>query len=746
MSGTGAGERHRPGGQGVPVPSGPGQAYLTGRLKSVLHRVQTALAQRARDTDGEAPDPFQSLYISPSAVTRLMDRLDAPVELARHHQAWLAATEAFADTAEGEGHRVPLRHLARAFGLQPLDTELLMTVLAPDLDARFERFYAYLNDDPAQYRPTVGLALRLCGADLAEPWDRARLITGPLVTEGLLGVIDDTRPHPTRPLRVNDQITAYLLQHHTLPPVLRGILTPPPSLPPLPASCTARLEEVTALLTAHAPLVHLYGPPGSPAALLAHTALHTAGRPARTLTLPTDPGIGPGTIAELCAAALLEARLDGTGLHLDAEHPPPPSVLRTVLDTLTDTALPLPLALTTTTPWDPAWSPTPPPSLHCPPLPAAERTALWHHALTPVTPPADATRIAAHMSTYRASPHHIHAAVHQAHTTAHATGTPLDTHRLHQALRSRHTGRLHHLTRRIQPAVTWHDLVVPPLVSEQLHDLTHRARHREKVLGQWHMRPGGGRGLGTCALFSGESGTGKTLAAEVIAADLHLDLYVINLATVIDKYIGETEKNLEHIFTEAETADGVLLFDEADALFGKRSETKDARDRYANVETAYLLQRLEAFNGLALLTTNLYNNIDSAFVRRLDMIIHFPLPNPAQRQTLWETSLPPGLPRSPDLDLPHIATTYELTGGSIRSCAINAAYHTAATNQPLTTTTLLNAIRTEHRKLGHLINNNKYTYDPNISTSNTLTNGTYRVVADRLDGRSGRDLPPCPRT
>ena len=169
--------------------------------------------------------------------------------------------------------------------------------------------------------------------------------------------------------------------------------------------------------------------------------------------------------------------------------------------------------------------------------------------------------------------------------------------------------------------------MLPAAVIGQLRELAARARHRDQVLTDWRMRPGGGRGRGITALFAGDSGTGKTMSAEVIAGELGLDLYTINLATVVDKYVGETEKNLERIFTEAGGVNAVLLFDEADAVFGKRSEVRDAHDRYANIESAYLLQRMESFDGLAVLATNLRANIDDAFTRRLDAIVDFPVPD-----------------------------------------------------------------------------------------------------------------------
>jgi SpoVK/Ycf46/Vps4 family AAA+-type ATPase len=192
------------------------------------------------------------------------------------------------------------------------------------------------------------------------------------------------------------------------------------------------------------------------------------------------------------------------------------------------------------------------------------------------------------------------------------------------------------------------------------------------------------------------------MSAEVIAADLGLDLYTVDLATVIDKYIGETEKNLERIFSEAAGINGVLLFDEADAIFGKRSEVKDAHDRYANVESAYLLQRMETFDGLALLATNLRANLDDAFTRRLDLVVDFPLPDADRRRLLWDRSLGTTLPRAADLDLDFCAHAFELAGGNIRSIAVTAAYLAAESGAPVTMRTLIHAVHREYQKLGRL--------------------------------------------
>ncbi|HKT00551.1 MAG TPA: ATP-binding protein, partial [Rugosimonospora sp.] len=281
-------------------------------------------------------------------------------------------------------------------------------------------------------------------------------------------------------------------------------------------------------------------------------------------------------------------------------------------------------------------------------------------------------------------------------------GTPVGPAHLRYGARSQNAAGLERLARRTEPAVDWADLVLPAPILGQLRELASRARHRDLVLEEWRMRPGGGRGRGVTGLFAGDSGTGKTMSAEVIAAGLGMDLYTVNLATVVDKYVGETEKNLEHIFVEAAGVNGVLLFDEADAIFGRRSEVRDAHDRYANIESAYLLQRMETFDGLAILATNLRANLDEAFTRRLDMMIDFPLPDEALRRSLWDRCLGAAMPRATDVDLDFLAAGFELTGGHIRSAAITAAYLAAEAGRPVTMADVVGGVAREYRKLGRL--------------------------------------------
>ena len=301
----------------------------------------------------------------------------------------------------------------------------------------------------------------------------------------------------------------------------------------------------------------------------------------------------------------------------------------------------MPVVLTGTSAWDPNWSDRVPLITEASRLTVGERTELWRRELGRLADGIDVGDIAAQ---YIFGPRQIAAAITAAEALARSTrGTPIDSD-LRRGARSQNAAGLERLARRVEPEVSWADIVLPDKALRQLRELTTRARNRERVLSDWRMRPGGGRGTGVTALFAGDSGTGKTMAAEVIAADLGLDMYTVNLATVVDKYIGETEKNLERIFAEASRVSAVLLFDEADAIFGKRSEVRDAHDRYANIESAYLLQRMETFDGLAVLATNLRANLDDAFTRRLDMVVDFPLPDEAARLALWQRCLAPPVP------------------------------------------------------------------------------------------------------
>ncbi|MEU0881721.1 ATP-binding protein [Lentzea sp. NPDC005914] len=637
------------------------------RMAGLERRIRAAVSAR-RATDPNPDDPFRGLYLSDEVIEALLD----------------SGREPFAPfvetTADGR-----LGRLARKAHLSEADVELLLVALAPDVDSRFEQFYGYLNDDVTRRRATVGLALRLCGLAEASSQGRARLDQGsPLVRCGLITVEDSERPLLSRSLRVPDRVGAHLLGDDRPDPSLTDFVTLSGDPVPMPGA-----ERLARGIERGVKLVYLREHPGGGAAELAVSALARAGFPALLVDAArmTD-----------ALAVTREALLRGAGVTIG------PVDSNFTLDPLLHDEIPViaygPGA------WEPRWTRMPPLQHDAVQVPFDVRVSLWRTELDgKLARGIDPAEVTAH---FVLGPTQISRAAHAATVSALADDGLVDAAHLRSGARSQNAGGLQRLARRIEPAVSWPDLVLPAPITSLLRELAARAKHRDRVIDEWRMRPGGGRGRGVTALFAGDSGTGKTMSAEVIAASLGLDLYTVNLATVVDKYVGETEKNLERIFVEAAGVNGVLLFDEADAIFGKRSEVRDAHDRYANIESAYLLQRMESFDGIAVLATNLRANLDDAFTRRIDVIVDFPLPDADLRRGLWDRCLGGAVPRSSDVDLDFMAASFELAGGHIRSAAVTAAYLAAAAGHVIGMVELIGAVAREYRKLGRLVGEREF--------------------------------------
>ncbi len=264
---------------------------------------------------------------------------------------------------------------------------------------------------------------------------------------------------------------------------------------------------------------------------------------------------------------------------------------------------------------------------------------------------------------------------------------------------------MHHLAdlaKKMEARYTLSDLILPEQQAEEIDALIAMARNRSRVLEDWGVGKKLVSGRGISALFTGLPGTGKTLSAQVIAGELGLELYRVDLSTIISKYIGETEKNLERIFTEAQNSNVILFFDEADSLFGRRSEVSDSHDRYANIEVGYLLQRIETYDGIVLMATNLGSNLDEAFARRIHFIINFPFPDEETRLRLWQLLVPDNIAKDPDIDLRPLAYSYKIAGGSIRNAVVWAIYSSARKNRPLSREDLLLGIEREYQKMGRV--------------------------------------------
>ncbi|MFG2364927.1 ATP-binding protein [Streptomyces mirabilis] len=652
-------------------------------------REQVALLVEHRSaTDPTAADPLRGLYLSEDAVRHLLE----PAGQDPAPENW----------GSERGDRLDL--LAGRLGLTELDVRILLIALAPDLDRTFEPLYGYLNDDVSRRRATTGLALDLCGLPAHRAEARARFHpSAPLAALGLIVVEEPERPFLSRSLRVPDRLIAHLLGDETLDAALTGHvhrLRAPVRGEQYDEVFLRRLADRLAA----APLtVYLREHRAGDGLACAAGALRDAsGREA--LHFAPDRTAGQEPIADL----LREARLRDCAIVVSPLPEDPAPLMRALA--VDDVSV----LFTDPRPYDPHWCDHRDPLVLDAPRLRSGAVDAWAVALgtgvdsetsaqvAPVPEPAPGFDLAPVVAPYRLGGDRILRAARAAQRLAVFEGTALTPAHLRLAARQQSASGLERHARRIRPDVGWEDLVLPDKPLVQLHELALRARHRDQVLGDWRLSAGGGRGRGVLGLFAGDSGTGKTLSAEVVAAELGLDLYVVQLSSIVDKYVGETEKNLERIFTEADRTDAVLLFDEADSVFGKRSEVKDSHDRYANMESSYLLQRLESFDGIALLTTNLRANIDEAFTRRLDLVIDFPFPDAGQRLALWQHALT-HVPCAEDTDPGAVARDFELAGGSIRSAVVTAAYGAAGRGAPVDTADLLDGARREYRKAGRLV-------------------------------------------
>jgi hypothetical protein len=617
-----------------------------------------------------------------------------------------------------EGVYLRLVALAESFDLCPFDVEVVVMCLAPEVDRRYERLYAYLHDDVTRRVPTVDLVLGLLCADLeAKLAARTRFThSAPLVRYGLVTFVED----PAQPsyslldknIRLEPRVARFLLGDDETAERVRSyarIIVPAVTFADLlfPAEFGASLAR----LAEHAGddlLLYCQGAYGVGKQSAAAACCRRWN--ATLLVVATDllASCPAEEFALLLRLVDREARLQGAVMYwenvdvlLGEEMRPRLSLLLS-----TSAAYPGPVFLAGDTRWEPVDAPATMTfvRLEFPAPGYAERLGLWSAALDGVA--ATGLDLTAVSGKFRLTGGQIQDAAATARNIAHARtpGAPQVTQDdLLAACRLQSNRKLAALAQRITPHYTWHDIVLPAERMEQLREIADQVRYRAVVYEAWgfERKVAGGRGL--AVLFAGPSGTGKTMAADVLAHDLGLDLYKIDLSTVVSKYIGETEKNLARIFAEAASSNAVLFFDEADALFGKRSQVRDAHDRYANLEISYLLQKLEEHEGVVVLATNLRKNLDDAFVRRLHATIEFPVPDVEDRRRIWEQIWPAAAPRDGYLDLGTLARQIELPGGNIRNIAVAGAFLAAADGGVVTMAHLVRATRREYQKMGKVL-------------------------------------------
>jgi hypothetical protein len=604
-----------------------------------------------RLAEGRPPQDFAGMYVGQEELDRVLvtlPGLDGPAaELAaavreRTDPEVARARAAFRASLDGDS---PLASLARSARLAPPEAEVLALLAAVETSPARQRLVAYVQDSVQLPQLTLATLGRIF-ADPDHPADLcvapgAALCRAELVEVGISGA------WATRTCALPGRVVWHL----------RGDSSADADLPPGSSRQAGEAAgDEPALLMVNG---------GDRQSRLGVVAHRWPGRGRLMCTVPTSRAqwsavVREATLGDLVVVLHLDAPLDPTGADL---------VTRTAhLTWVLSSTVELPLESLPDRPWREVR------------VDSGEADAAdWRAALGTDPDPA-----------YRLSRDQLRlvAAARQA-----ADGP------VGPAVRRLAGGHLERLAVRVRPRRTWADLVLPADDAQQLRELAARHRQRGVVYRDWQFPALPSTGI--VAMFAGPSGTGKTLAAEVVAGELGLDLYKVDVSAVVDKYIGETEKNLERIFVAAAAGDLVLFFDEADALFGKRSEVSDARDRYANIEVAYLLQRLESYDGLVILATNLQRNIDQAFLRRISVAVDFVLPEEPQRRAIWQRCFPPTAPVA-DLDLDFVARQFKISGGVIHNAALAAAFLAAEEGDAITMRHVVLAIKREFQKLGRL--------------------------------------------
>jgi hypothetical protein len=701
----------------------------------LLLRVQV---WRARQRHADAEQELAAFYIPEAEADAVLDQaigtptwaiVPLPPELREAVQSRL--DQLAADNAEHtagslrQGVSLRLVELARLFDLTTFDVDVILACLAPELDRRYERLYAYLHDDVTRRQPTVDLALNLLCPDLETKVAARTRFTpaAPLFRHHLvqLGEEPDQRSASWlgRTLRLDPRVARFLLDDDVvddrLQPYAR-VVTDAASLDDLvfPEAFRRQLSQLVGHAGTNGANLVLYCQ-GSYGVGKQTAAMACCQELGGALLVVDGKRLAASSLEEFATLARLidrEARLQGVLLYwedfdalLTDEKDAHLATLLPVLE-----AHPGPTFLAGAATWEPVDAlrsvtfvrlPFPQPGYQ-------ERLHLWRAALAEdagvtLDPELD---LAALANKFRLSGGQIRDAAGTARNLARARapGAPLLTQAdLHAACRLHSNRKLAELAQKITPHYAWDDLVLPADQLAQLGEIYHQVQYRALVYDAWGFDRKLAMGKGLSILFAGPPGTGKTMAADVLAGALGLDLYKIDLSTVVSKYIGETEKNLARIFDEARTSNAILFFDEADALFGKRTQVRDAHDRYANVEISYLLQKMEEYEGVVILATNLRKNLDEAFVRRLHVTVEFPMPDVADRRRIWAQIWPAATPRDPDLDLDFLASRVDVAGGSIRNIALAGAFLAAADGGVVTMQHLLRATHREYQKMGKVL-------------------------------------------
>jgi AAA+ superfamily predicted ATPase len=727
--------------RGAGLPYEDNAAHLRDELRKLdmlIERRAAALDRRREMTEGLAAS--RGVFISREEFDQLLHdaepaeaRTAPAVDVEDCLTSLADAIESSVEASIQRGVFLGLPGLATRFELSPLERHAVVVCLAPELDQKYDTLYAYLQQDITRKRPSADLVLDLACTSGRERWQARPTLSdhGALFRAEILETMDDPRSPSgssglARFIKLNDRILRFLLGNHDQDARLDGfakLLHPAHSLDEVLIEPSIK-AEATAILAHHFAgdpsawdrlIVGLRGPRGIGKRDLALALCDQLGCP----LLHVDMALLAARTkdaASMLRLAFREGLLQQGALYLDhldqlpEEDAQTSAWLKTLAHVIDEYGWLT--FLGTEKPWSPAelFGEQPFYSIEFSgPDPSIQRAA-WQRALMFSVPDLEPAWPEELVSRFSLTPGQIAAAARGAarrcviRHDARRPGLP----DLYAACREQSCHRLGELAIKIEPRYGWHDVVLPENTLAQLHEICSHVRHRHRVLGEWRFERKLSYGKGLSALFVGPSGTGKTMAAEVIATELQLDLYKIDLSTVVSKYIGETEKNLAKIFGEAESSNAILFFDEADALFGKRTKVSDAHDRYANIETSYLLQKMESYAGVAILATNFQENIDEAFARRIRFLVDFPFPDAERRQQIWRTHFPAEAPTSREIDYTWLGQQLQITGGNIKNIALNAAFLAAEDGGEIAMDHVLRGAKREFEKIGKLWNEKEF--------------------------------------
>lgn len=703
----------------------PQDIALSSPLESLLpslHRLDQLLDWASRNMQLQRPEtplPFRGLYVSSEDVARGLSQAPGSAPFAAELAA-LGAAFPSAPPADS-----PLAGLVQRFGLTGFDADLLMLAVAPEIDLRYERVFAYLQDDVTRKRPTVELALNLLCASAQEKLERRSHLSpdATLLRDGLLHVVPD--PNQVEPpflahyLKPDEQITRLLLGDAALDSRLAPfceLSQPSPNWDDVPLGPEIKTALAGLVQQAHAdrqPLrLYFQGTAGTgkrqaAQALAAHLGV-------KLLSLSADRLLSAPAASDLMKLLFRESQLHRAVLYISSLDSAAGHGLEGRLpDLLAAVAQHEGITiLAGQSPWKPQMGSTFGVKLLAfNALGFADSVAYWKTELENRGITMESQELHLLGSRFRLSSGQIKNSVAGAQLNSQwsaaggatagrpaAAGPSLDD--LCAAARAQCGHELGRLAGKVEPHYTWDDIVLPSDQMAYLQEICAQAEYRNVVYGEWGFDRKLSLGKGLNVLFTGPPGTGKTMAAEVIAYELHLDLYRIDLSQVVSKYIGESEKNLDKIFSAADNSNAILFFDEADALFGKRSEVRDSHDRYANIEISYLLQKMEEYQGISILATNLRQNLDDAFMRRLQAVVEFPFPNEEYRARIWKSIFPNEAPLADDVNFKLLAHEVQLAGGNIKNMALAAAFYAAGDGGVIRMKHLIQAAHREHQKIG----------------------------------------------